>query len=490
MNKKIDCIKKIIIPILLIIFSIFMTIYKVGVCGKKIVILATILIIIIESLVFYILRKFKNIKIHNLYLIIALVLGIAYIFAFPPSEIPDEGSDYLRALEISKFHLVTKQKGKQAGDYYSKNIAKVMKIDNYNDESKVINLKLKGKKKFMDYANKSLYSFICYIPQSIGIGIAVLLNLSIVAQVMLGKLFNYLVFVLLTYFSIKYIPYKKYLVFFVALLPITLQEATSLAPDSLAIGLSFFLISYILKIRKDNKQITNKQLIILFITSIVISLCKIVYLPLCLLILLIPKKLYKSKKQYLIYNILVISISIILNLLWLKYTSRYLVAFKQSNSSEQLKYILGNPLQYIVIIMRTMDAYLPELILQIVGSYLGTFKIKTATLVVLPALYILIKLIVGEKLKNKDLLNNIEKGFIVFIILSIIILIFTSLYIQWTPLKSNYIEGIQGRYFIPLIVPLSCIFMVNKKENNKQSLIEFTIFENIIALLFIVGTFI
>ena len=56
-------------------------------------------------------------------------------------------------------------------------------------------------------------------------------------------------------------------------------------------------------------------------------------------------------RLFVIIKELVKSISIILNLLWLKYTSRYLVAFKQSNSSEQLKYILGNPLEYIVIII-------------------------------------------------------------------------------------------------------------------------------------------
>ena len=113
----------------------------------------------------------------------------------------------------------------------------------------------------MNYANKSLYNFICYIPQTIGIGISSLLNLSIVLQMIFGKIFNYITFVILIYFSIKNTPYKKYLVFFVALLPITLQEATSLAPDSLAISLSIFLISHILMIRAKNETITKKQMI-------------------------------------------------------------------------------------------------------------------------------------------------------------------------------------------------------------------------------------
>ena len=293
------------------------------------------------------------------------------------------------------------------------------------------------------------------------------------------------------YFSIKYIPYKKHLVLFVSFLPITLQEAASLSPDALAISLSIFYISYILKIRNDNKMIQNKQMFILLIISILLSLCKIVYLPLCLLLLLIPKKLYNSKKKFIIYNLIVIGISTILNLVWLKYTSRYLVAFSQSNSSEQLKYILTNPIFYFLTIINTLDTYLLNWLLDIGGRALGLFKIKTSILTVLPTLYIMVKLIVGEKNDKNNEYNIIEIVFILIMILSIIMLIFTSLYLQWTPLKSNIIEGIQGRYFIPLIIPISYIFIKKEKEKSiNANLIMFIIFSNLMALLHIIGAFV
>lgn len=493
MNIKTINIKKLIVPILLICLSVIVTTYKLNMYGKKISLLFNFLIIIIELLVFFLLRKtkIKEIKLHKLYLVIAIVLGAFYIIAFPPSEIPDETSDYLRSLEISKFQLVTKLKDKKAGDYYSKNVTKVMSIENYKDEIKNRKLKLNGKKEFINYANKALYSFICYIPQSIGVGIGVALKLPIVFQIILGKIFNYALFVLLTYFSIKYIPYKKSLVFFIALLPITIQEATSLSPDSLAIVLSLFLIAYILKLRTDKKEITTKQMTILSITTIVVSLCKIVYLPLCLLILLIPKKQYKTKKTYLCFNILLISAAIALNLIWLKYSSRYLITFTRTNSSEQLKYILDDPIRYLVLIVHTIDMFLPEWILQVVGQQLGTLRIRTSILVLVPAVCILIKLIMGEKTKIKHEFNNKEKSFITLIILSIVFLTFTSLYIQWTYPQTDYVMGVQGRYFIPLLVPLSCIFMIRKKEDGfKYSLIEFAIIQNIMALLFIIEEFI
>ena len=41
--------------------------------------------------------------------------------------------------------------------------------------------------------------------------------------------------------------------------------------------------------------------------------------------------------------------------------------------------------------------------------------------------------------------------------MSITLLIFTALYIQWTSLKNDTIAGIQGRYFIPLMLLLSLL---------------------------------
>ena len=47
------------------------------------------------------------------------------------------------------------------------------------------------------------------------------------------------------------------------------------------------------------------------------------------------------------------------------------------------------------------------------------------------------------------------------------LLIYTSLYVQWTPLKYNIVNGIQGRYFIPLLAyfAISCVMIHRKRYN-------------------------
>ena len=45
-----------------------------------------------------------------------------------------------------------------------------------------------------------------------------------------------------------------------------------------------------------------------------------------------------------------------------------------------------------------------------------------------------------------------------FVVFSVILLIFTSEYLTWTKVGDLIISGIQGRYFIPLVIPSLLLF--------------------------------
>ena len=51
----------------------------------------------------------------------------------------------------------------------------------------------------------------------------------------------------------------------------------------------------------------------------------------------------------------------------------------------------------------------------------------------------------------KEHLNKKQMAFVIAISLIIILLVFTSLFVQWTPIASDVIEGVQGRYFLPIL---------------------------------------
>ena len=252
--------------------------------------------VFMSALLFISKSKLKKLKIENIYLILIIPLGLSYMILFPINTIPDEANHFFRAYEISKGHLTSIAEKNNVGRKYHSNLSIIRNSNsNYDYLFNNFNKKESGGKVFFEYGNTSLYSFICYIPQTIGIFIARILGGSILLQAYFGRIFNFLFFTIIAYFSLKYIPIKKSSLFFLLFIPIVIQESVSLSPDSLTIATSLALISFVLYMRSTkSKPITKKQLITMVIISIVLSMCKIVYLPLCLLLFLIPKEKFKN----------------------------------------------------------------------------------------------------------------------------------------------------------------------------------------------------
>ncbi len=493
-NMKKEELNFLIVYLLLSIFGMIYIAQKSVHLGLKFTCLMEFIGLITWIVLYYIIRKWINNKVplHKIYLLVAIVFGVFYIGGFPPSQLPDDINDYSRSLEVANLHQTSVKRGDSAGRSFSDNITDIYDSENYGDVIDDSDKKLVGKKKFFLFANKSLYHFVCYIPQAIGVGIGSILGLPILFQIILGKMCNYALFVLLVYLSIKYIPTKKFLIFFTALLPISMQEAASLSPDAMTIATSIALVSFILWSRNTDKVFTKKHYFALISLSIALSLCKIVYLPLCLLVFLIPKERFGNlKKKKIILILLTISV-IILNLIWLKFSSRYLTAFYgRSNSGEQLKYILSNPIRYVLILFTTLDVYIWTYLEQMVGHSLGKFVVGTSYIMSILAIYNLVQITKETDKKEKPEFNLLEKLFIGLMILGTLGLTFTSLYLQWTAVGAPVVDGIQGRYFIPLFLPIATFFMT-KKENvsSKDNLLAFSLIQNILAIVAIITTFI
>ena len=229
--------------------------------------------ILIFSIVFticmcYILFKFdrKKLKIENQFLVLAIILGIFYLLLIPVGLVPDEKSHFGRAYEIASGHLISNvNKDGSGGNVLPVEVSDSLASDvnyTYDDLIKNIGKSNSGKKKFIVYNGASLYSFVCYIPQSLGIIIGKIFSLPILITAYLGRILNFISFILLIYFSIRYIPFLKKFIMFVSLLPITMQEAVSLSPDSITIGFAAFLFSYVMFLsyeRKDNALFPSYQ---------------------------------------------------------------------------------------------------------------------------------------------------------------------------------------------------------------------------------------
>ena len=201
------------------------------------------LILFIYILIFLWINKRKHIEISKIFLMLGIPLGIFMMLAIPLGNIPDERAHLARVYEISEFHFTSeiKEDNSTCGRILPEEIYNLNGY-NYSYEETMNNLFSNSEKEmFVPFPNTSLYSVVSYIPQVIGIFIGKTLNLPIYITAYLGRISNFIIWTLLVYYAIKIVPYCKKIILFIALMPITLQEAVSLSPDAFTFSTALLL---------------------------------------------------------------------------------------------------------------------------------------------------------------------------------------------------------------------------------------------------------
>ncbi|MFV0250421.1 MAG: DUF2142 domain-containing protein [Bacilli bacterium] len=411
----------------------------------------------------------KKFKIENIFLCFAIILGLSYLLAIPIGRVPDEQTHFLRAYEISEGYLVSDKSSKGSGGReLSNDVIKIFESEsqrlNYKSMYENIKIEKSTETNFQLFPNTALYAFICYIPQAMGIFIGKILGLPTLMLAYLGRLFNLATWISIMYFTIKKIPLKKLAIFAFAFMPMSLQEASSLSADALTNAMAFALIGFVFYMKYEKKGLMNKkEMILMILLAIIMSMCKIVYLPLCLTLFLIPKDRFKSNKDKYTKIILLAIFVVLINFIWLCISATFLNEIREGvNSGEQVKFVLTNPINYLQVLFYTVYNNFHLYIIHFVGASLCYFDVNLSLIYIYLYLLILIIILLFDSNKKID---KSDKFMMLFVIIACMLLMFTSLYVQWTYLKSNIIDGVQGRYFIPLLLPLAFLLNIKVKSN-------------------------
>ena len=109
---------------------------------------------------------------------------------------------------------------------------------------------------------------------------------------------------------------------------------------------------------------------------------------------------------------------------------------------------------------------------------------------------IILTIIIFKNTENKLSILSLKRTLIICILIVTIGLTCTSLYLQWTPVAQYSIDGLQGRYFIPLLFLAPAIacglrnktVVVKKSQEQDHSLLYFfSMFQCITALIAIMS---
>lgn len=442
------------------------------------------LIIAISIDIMLILFKKKKIEFHKQFIILATVLGIFYFLATPFGNGTDEVSHFLRVFKISqKYTNIRLEEDSLFPPAFSKLVDyknnRDMKYTNYINEYDAFSMNSPERKDLIsEYWNIKLYSPLQYVPQVIGVTIGRILSDNIVTIGMCGRITGYIFWVAMCSLAIKIVPNKKVFFLIICLLPVNIFSAICISGDTVTNAVCTLFIAILYRKIYLKEKIVKKEKIFLIVLACMISLCKIVYLPFVTLVLLLKEGNFENKKEWKKFVITLIIASIIVGLSWFVIGSTNL-ANSNTASKEQLRYILMNPFEYCAILTRTFCEKGAQYIYQLCTGDELMCHAKTTVYPVISyviGIVLFMSLFTNEDDRNLEV-NTLRKIWVSLIVFGTCILIATAIYIQWTSLPgigeigNEVVKGIQGRYFIPVVLLLIFIANKTKLSTNQKVLI-------------------
>lgn len=407
---------------------------------------------------------------HNAFAVLALLFGSIFIITTPPFQVPDECAHVNRTFELSDFHVWQKVKDNKTGNYLPSSLDSAASRFTYlwfapgnkisgDQISDAFRIPLnKNDKKFIA-GSAGNYFYFSYIPQLPAVFIGKLLNLNVLSILYFGKFLALLFYVLCVWYAIKIIPVGKFLMLVVALLPMTLAQAGSFSPDSVSFSFAFLAIALLLDISYNKKRFEfNRQTVLLLAIICLMGILKPVYLPFSFAILLIPKSVFKSRYQYLLTMSLTILVSLFISFGWVKLMSTY--GGLQTNvdvngeiihPAEKIQAFVKNPGRIVDVLDATLGHFHEmyyETTLGVLG-YLDT-KLPGGIYTVLTFLLIFLALFEGNE---KYRLQIYQRLLLLAISIGIFLATILTMYLLTRDASGLIAEGVQGRYFIPVVFP-------------------------------------
>lgn len=410
----------------------------------------------------------KKISFEKFYIYTILYM-IPILFIYPSFTVPDEPHHFYRAYANSQiFDSNFKFNGldntlttvpENINCLVDSNFQKSDKIEDFN---KIMSC-AKEKNNIKIYnAHTGITPFLGYIPQAIGIKIADIFLNSPLVIFYCGRFLCFIFCFFIVYEAIKLTPKYKSIFLFTATMMMFIQQIISYSYDAILNSFSLLFVASILKIICSKDKINIKDFILPFLCYCIIVNIKIVYFSLGIMLLFIPKDRFNKNKFFSIMMFFLLAFAI------LKGTD-YLLSFGlkekstnmiiNNNATKQLTYLMKRPLFIIKVALNTIKCNSMVYIRGLVGHF-GWFTFKVNDV------YILVYLLIITYIANceKSIINKKNKIMLFSSVLLSIIAIFGAMYLLWTDYKGLVVEGVQGRYFIPLLIPfIMCIMPTSPK---------------------------
>ena len=365
-----------------------------------------------------------------IFLIFAFIFGLLFMFITPYDKVPDERAHLLRACEVAD------------GIFYNKTPAQNVTCDNYlhkdlNFERAKVPHQVTG------------YPPTLYVFSALGFKVGQIWGGHVMFY--LGRIFNFLVWLVLTALAIRITPVFKWMFLFAALLPMSLYEGMSLSADSFNNAFAFLFFAYIFKLIFEKKELARKDYILLFVMSILSAFTKGAIYPIFLFVFLPIKK-----HKYIFSAVCFLSAFSLMS-----YWASINLPFIGSEAvPEYHKYmLLHHPAEFLKDYIHTLIVKTNFYIRSCIGIF-GKLNIRLCPWIYSLTTIVFISMFIVFPEKKVNNAQRILSGFVFILFLTMMHII---LYVTWAAKDSGVVSGFQGRYLIS-VLPYVFLFFAQSRQ--------------------------
>jgi uncharacterized membrane protein len=401
------------------------------------------------------------------WLAVGLVVGFMYIALTPPFRSPDEDAHFFRAYHLSMgkiyatkyWHepmqqmvpgdLMPASLTEMRDDFMDRRILKLLPQFTRDQFERASARPLDPTRRGVTWLYvTSLYSPVPYVPAAITIQILKHCGATPMQMLYAGRAANLAAYLALVSAAICIIPFHKWTMLLVALMPMPMFIAGTLSADPVTIGLAFLAIAQCLQCVHREGKLGWRELAELSATFCLLALCKQFYVLLAALFFLIPREKIGGWRRYLAAAFAAVALPVVLNVGWLlSVQSLYVRQQVGFDPPAQLHAIFNDPTNFLTAMYNAI--FNIDLYCYMVGT-LSMFNVAMNDYV-----YYLcwLALFATAFCDASEPYRWPWRSRVLCLVLvaAMITGIAAFMYLHWNPVGSDFLDGVQPRYFLPVL---------------------------------------
>jgi uncharacterized membrane protein len=274
---------------------------------------------------------------------------------------------------------------------------------------------------------------------------------------------------MLLYLGLHWAPFSRWTALVIALFPISVVLRSSASTDAILIPLVFVFMAGILRAVADRSLPSAFTAVCLAAAAFLIAAARLPYAAFALAVLLVGDCRGQTKRIW-GFRLLVLgsaATGVAAALRWIAaLVAPKVPANTTLDSSARLKHVVDAPLAFISETWHYVGAHLGDYVREIVGN-LGWLDHPLPIWIppVVAGGTVLVAMLDGPAVQR---LSAASRLWLAIVCIGVAAGLFLALHLG-TPLEGEFVEGLQGRYFIPALWPLLVAVGLGNRNSERTS---------------------